>query len=208
MHVLKARFRSKKAFLDVYDADLPGGGFFCPTTRRLERDDEVLVQIHFPGLPNKTILRATVMDWRPALPRLGVRAGATLAFGESEEETRDFLLAVAAGERVDAVKRRHTRLPVGMDVRWRHSSSADFTAARLRDISIGGAQLVTEDVIEVDSSLILELIVPGGAQAIPLAAKVSNRGDGWYGITFVYRDGGGSRRLREVVRRLLTAGVA
>lgn len=207
MRVLKARFRSTESFMNAYIPDLPQGGLFCPTTQPLERHEQVVVEIHFPDLPNKMMLRATVMDWRPALPRLGIRAGATLAFDREDEEKKNFLLASAAGKRTDAVKRRHTRLPIELVVRWRPASATEMSEANLRDISIGGAQLVTDDPLDVDDELMLELVAPGGAHPIPLAAKVSNKTPGSYGISFIYRDGGGSRRLREVVRRLITTGV-
>jgi len=207
MHVLKARFRDTQAFVDAYNPELPHGGLFCATTRPLERDEEVLVEVNFPDLPNKMILRGTVLDWRAALPRLGVRAGAMVAFADDEAEKKDFLLEVAAGKRTGAVKRRHARLPVEMTIRWRPVTSPDLQQARLRDISIGGAQLVTDAALAVDDDVFVDLVAPGGAQPISIAAKVSNKTPGGYGISFIYRDGGGSRRLREVVRRLINSGV-
>lgn len=203
MRVLKARFRDIQSFLEACNTDLPFGGMFCATTQPLEREEEVLVEVRFPGLPNKMLLRATVMDWRSALPRLGVRAGAMVAFVEEDEEKNNFLLEVARGKRTGAIKRKHARLPIEMPVRWRLSHATDPQQAQLRDISIGGAQLVTEHDLDVDSDLVLEIVVPGGAQPIQIAAKISNKTEGGYGVRFVYRDGGGSRRLREVMRRLI-----
>jgi Tfp pilus assembly protein PilZ len=203
MHVIKARFRNTKAFLDAYNAELPRGGLFCPTTKPFERDEEVLVEINFPDLPNKMMLRGIVLAWRAALPRLGVRAGAMVAFDEAEEEKRDFLLAVANGKRTGAIKRRHARLPVEIAASWKPLLSTECRKARLRDISIGGAQLITDEPLQLDDDLLIEMKVPGGAQAIQIAAKVSNKTGAGYGVSFIYRDGGGSRRLREVVRRLI-----
>lgn len=205
MHVIKARFRDTQAFLDAYNAELPRGGLFCPTTKPLERDEEVLVEVNFPNLPNKMMIRGIVLAWRAALPRLGVRAGAMVAFDAAEEDKKNFLLAVANGKRTGAVKRRHARLPIELPAMWRPPNSAEKKKARLRDISIGGAQLITDAALELENDLVLELIVPGGAKPIQIAAKVSNQTPGGYGVSFIYRDGGGSRRLREVVRRLINA---
>lgn len=205
MHVLKVRFRNTEDFLEAYNPELPRGGLFCPTTQPLERDEEVLVEINFPNLPNKMMLRGIVINWRAALPRLGVRAGANVAFDEAEEDKKNFLLAVANGKRTDAIKRRHARLPIELAVAWRLPSSGDRYEARLRDISIGGAQLITEEKLTTEDDLVLELVVPGGARPIQIAAKISNETPGGYGVCFIYRDGGGSRRLREVVRRLIDA---
>ena len=202
MHVLKVRFRDKQAFLEAYDDELPFGGLFCPTTTSLEAEERVLVEVHFPELSNKTILRGSVVSWRAALPRLRVRAGAVVAFDESEREKKDFILAVATGERGGGIKRRHARVPVKLPVRWRLMNSNNSQDAWIRDISIGGAQLLTSDPIELESDLVIDLKAPGGAQEISIVGKVSNSTDIGYGIRFIYRDGGGSRRLREVVRRL------
>ena len=98
MLILKTRFRSKREFLEAYNEDLPNGGLFCPTTRALEENDPVVVELHFPGLPNKMLMRGEVVWWRSALPRLRVRAGAMVTFLEDEEQKRDFILATAEGQ--------------------------------------------------------------------------------------------------------------
>lgn len=202
MRLLKARFKSKKGFLEAYDDTHPQGAIFCPTTRALAEGEAVAVEVYFPDMPNKMLLRGTVLSWRSALPRLRVRAGATVAFDSDEAEKREFILAIAAGERRDAVKRRHPRLPVEVPVRWRLVNSTDLLEAQVRDISIGGAQLITEEPLAVDDEVVVELTAPGGAQPFSIAGRVTNITEGGYGVRFIYRDGGGSRRLREVVRRL------
>lgn len=205
MHVLKARFRNTESFLSAYNAELPRGGLFCATTQPLAADEEVVVEIKFPNLPNKMMLRGVVIEWHAALPRLGVRAGATVAFSAAEEEKTNFLLAVARGMRTGGVKRKHARLPIEVQAAWRLPNSSERHPGLLRDISIGGAQLVTEASLEADDDIVLELTVPGGAKPIQIAAKVSNGTPAGYGVSFLYRDGGGSRRLREIVRRLINA---
>lgn len=206
MRVLKARYRDKQAFLEAYDEQLANGGLFCPTTTPLEEGDEVVVEIHFPQMPNKMMLRGRVVSWRPALPRLGIRAGAVVAFAEDESEKCSFILGVAAGRHKDATKRRHARIPIERPVRWRRANSTDFDTAALREISIGGAQLVTSEDLTNDEDVVIELTMPGGASPITIATKVTYRTPVGYGLRFMYRDGGGSRRLREMVRRLVTIG--
>jgi len=205
MRVLKARYRDKQGFLEAYDEQLETGGVFCPTTQSLEEREEVVVEVHFPEMPNKMMLRGTVVSWRPALPRLGVRAGAVVAFSSEEADKVGFILEVAAGQRKDATKRKHTRLPIERPVRWRRANSVDFEQAALREISIGGAQLVTTDMLEMDEDVVIELVMPGGASPISIATKVTYKTPAGYGLRFMYRDGGGSRRLREMVRRLVDA---
>ena len=43
--------------------------------------------------------------WRPALPRLRVRAGAMVAFATLEADKRDFVLKIASGHESEVIKR-------------------------------------------------------------------------------------------------------
>ena len=204
MRILKARFKNKRDFLEAYNEDIPSGGLFCPTTHAVEENDLVVVEVHFPELPNKMMLRGKIVWWRSALPRLRVRAGAMIAFDDSELEKRDYILSIANGQRADGIKRKHTRIPIEMLVRWRPTDSPLMRESALREISIGGGLLVTEEPLQVGDEIILEITTPGGAQPISIASKVTFRSTTGSGLKFIYRDGGGSQRLREVVRRLVT----
>jgi Tfp pilus assembly protein PilZ len=203
MRVLKARFRTKEDFLEAYSEDHPHGGIFCATTEALEVDEAVVVELHFPELPNKMLLSAKVVSWRAAVPRLRVRAGAQVAFDEAQKSKVGFVLERVAGQWEGAVKRKHARLPVEIEVQWKLASTADSNAASLREISIGGGQLVTEATLEIGDDLVVDMTVPGGSHPFSIASKVTYRTPNGYGLRFIYRDGGGSRRLREMVRRLV-----
>ena len=78
MNILRVRCRSAEEFRGFYNTDHPEGGIFCPTTKQLAPDDEVVVEIVCKVLPNRVFVRGKVVSWRPALPRLRVRAGAPL----------------------------------------------------------------------------------------------------------------------------------
>jgi Tfp pilus assembly protein PilZ len=204
MRILKARFRDRREFLEAYNEDLPNGGLFCPTTTALDEDEAVVAEIHFPGLPNKMMVRGTVVWWRAALPRLRVRAGAMIAFAELEKEKKDYILEVASGRRNDGIKRRHARIPIEMPVRWRRTEETSLRDSHLREISVGGALLLLDgEKLAAGEEVILELTTPGGAQPISIVARVTYAGSAGAGLRFIYRDGGGSQRLREVVRRLV-----
>src|SRR5579864_2145151 len=105
MQILKARFHGRDDFLEAYQPDVPNGALFVATTTPLEADENVIVELVCDGLPNKVLFRGTVMSWRPALPRLRVRAGATVAFAAEEEEKRRFILSTLSGE-LKPTKRR------------------------------------------------------------------------------------------------------
>src|SRR5579871_288570 len=141
MQILKARFRTRNDFLAAYSTELAHGGLFVPTTTPLKAGTEVVVELNCDGLPNKVLIRAKVHSWRPALPRLRVRAGAVLAFDPAERDKREFILSTLGGAIKDPPRRRHTRIPVVVPVRYRRVDTAELTDGKLTEISIGGALL-------------------------------------------------------------------
>lgn len=202
MEILKVRFRTNDEFQDSFDEGLPNGGLFCPTTTPLEKGQDVIVELSVPALPNKVLIRGIVRDWRPALPRLRVRAGATVEFDAEEASKRDFVVQTVAGELNPSTRRRHTRLPVEVSVRYRTTDDAGFTESKLTEISVGGAML-EEVTLPLGIDVILEITPPGAVSPIAISGKTTYHGTtNGTGLKFVYRDGGGSRRLRELVRRL------
>jgi Tfp pilus assembly protein PilZ len=205
MQILKARFHGRDDFMEAYQPDPPGGALFVATTTPLDADENVIVELVCDGLPNKVLFRGTVLAWRPALPRLRVRAGATVAFAPEEDEKRRFILAALAGE-VKPPKRKHTRIPVEVVVRYRLPGTADFQSGNLTEISVGGALLVgREDRIPLGTEIVLELLPPGGAAPMPITGRIAYHAPQGNGLKFIYRDGGGSRRIRELIRRIRMA---
>lgn len=205
MQILKVRFRTNREFTESYQTDMPTGGLFCPTTTPLRPGTPVICELTIPAVPNKVLVRGIVKSWRPALPRLRVRAGATVEFASEEAEKRDFILQSIRGERPRASRRRHTRLPVELPVRWRRSDVPDFEPGGLSEISVGGGLLRAREALPLGTEVILEVTPPGAVSPIPITGKVAYHAHGASGIKFVYREGGGSRRLRELVRRLRLA---
>src|SRR5215208_5505847 len=84
VNILRVRCRNLEEFEEHYMPDVPNGGVFCPTTTELQPGTAVVVEMACDGLPNKVLIRGTVTAWRPALPRMRVRAGATVAFEADE----------------------------------------------------------------------------------------------------------------------------
>jgi Tfp pilus assembly protein PilZ len=206
MQILKARFRTRNDFLSAYSSELPDGGLFVPTTTPLKAGTGVVIELNCDGLPNKVLIRATVHSWRPALPRLRVRAGAVLAFDPNEKEKREFVLSTLGGIIKDPPRRKHTRIPVHVPVRFRQIDTADSIDGNLTEISIGGALLRAHGSPPVGTELILSLMPPGGAAPMEIEGKVTYvSSDGGAGVKFTFRDGGGSRRLRELIRRIRIA---
>ncbi|RMH42912.1 MAG: hypothetical protein D6689_06620 [Deltaproteobacteria bacterium] len=204
MQILKVRFRTRSEFQEHYQPDLPNGGLFCPTTSPMQVGAPVIVELSVPALPNKVLIRGAVRAWRPALPRLRVRAGATVEFDSEEAEKRDFIVETISGERKPTPRRRHTRLPVAVPVRYRLADGdPEMIDADLTEISVGGALLSTREPLPIDADIILEITPPGAVSPLSISGKATyHLPNGSTGLKFIYRDSGGSRRLRELVRRL------
>jgi Tfp pilus assembly protein PilZ len=202
LNILRVRCRSAEEFRSFYNTDHPEGGIFCPTTKQLSPDDEVVVEIVCKALPNRVFVRGTVLSWRPALPRLRVRAGALVKFATEEGAKRDFVLQTLDGHRKPTPRRRHTRIPIGLPVKLRLASDPEPVDADLREISANGALVCAKVVPPLGTEVVLDLVTPGGVAPMAISGRVIyHAGPGQSGIRFVFREGGGSRRLRELVRR-------
>jgi Tfp pilus assembly protein PilZ len=202
LNILRVRCRSAEEFRIFYNTGQPEGGIFCPTTKQLTPDAEVVVEIVCNALPNRVFIRGTVVSWRPALPRLRVRAGAMVKFATEEGAKRDFVLETIDGHRKPTPRRRHTRIPIGLPVKLHLASEPEPVDADLREISANGALVCAPVVPPLGSEVVLDLVPPGGVAPMAIAGRVIyHAGPGQSGLRFVFREGGGSRRLRELVRR-------
>ncbi len=203
MVILKLRIRTPDEWRELAPGDSVGEPVFVPTTDELEPGQQVIIEVSSQLLPNKVLVRGAVQTWRPALPRMRVRAGATIELATDEQIKLTFLHEVFAGSRTDVPRRRHLRLPVSLFVRYRLTTSASFVDGGVSEIGVGGALLTTTTPLPIDTELTLELVPPGGAAPLAIASRVSYHvPSGGSGLRFVSRDGDGDRRLRELIRRL------
>ncbi len=203
MVILKLRIRTADEWRELAPGESVGDPVFVPTTDELEPGQPVIIEVSSQILPNKVLIRGAVQTWRPALPRMRVRAGATIELASDEQTKLTFLHEVFAGNRTDVSRRRHLRLPVSLTVRYRLTNSSSFVESAISEVGVGGALLTTEQPLPIDTELTLEVVPPGGAAAIAIAGRVSYHvPSGSTGLRFVSRDGDGDRRLRELIRRL------
>ena len=202
MNILRVRCRSAEDFRSLYNTDHPDGVIFCPTTTEIPAEASVVVELACKGLPNKVLLRGVVMSWRPALPRLRIRAGALVRFAADEAAKRDFIVQTLMGTRPAPRKRRHTRIPVGLAVRVRIGSDLDAVEGELREISVSGCLFATRIQPAIGTDVIVDIVPPGGVTPMSISGRVLyHAGPSQTGVKFMFREGGGSRRLRELVRR-------
>jgi Tfp pilus assembly protein PilZ len=206
MVILKLRIRTPDEWRELAPGESVSEPVFVPTTDELEAGQSIVIEVSSQLLPNKVLVRGTVQNWRPALPRMRVRAGATIDLAPDEQVKLTFLHEVFAGERTDVPRRRHMRLPVSVAVRYRLANSASFVDSAISEIGVGGALLTTPEPLPIDTEITLEVVPPGAAAAIAIAGRVSYHvPSGGSGLRFVSRDGDGDRRLRELIRRLRAA---
>lgn len=206
MVILKLRIRSAEEWRELAPGDSVQDPVFVPTTDELEPAQPVIIEVSSQLLPNKVLIRGTVQTWRPALPRMRVRAGATIELTSDEQVKLTFLHDVFSGKRQNVPRRRHHRLPVNVPVRYRLANSANWIDLAISEIGVGGALLTTTEPLPIDTDLTLEVTPPGAAAPIAIASRVSyHTPPGGSGLRFMTRDGDGDRRLRELVRRLRAA---
>jgi hypothetical protein len=203
MVILKLRIRTADEWRELAPSASAAEPVFVPTTDEFEPQQAVIIEISSQLLPNKVHVKGTILSWRPALPRMRVRAGATIEIASNEQGKLTFLHEVFSGKRTDVPRRRHHRLPVSVLVRYRLTNSSSYVDCAVSEIGVGGALLTTPEPLPIDTELTVEVMPPGAAAPIAIAGRVSYHvPSGGTGLRFVSRDGDGDRRLRELIRRL------
>ncbi len=212
MTLIKTRYRSSEAFLLAYQSQFLHGGWFISTRLAYDVGSEVLLDMRFPGLRSRVLLRGYVAWRRPARRlsdgshRVELRAGIGVEVLASERQKRDYLLAVARGDRIDVKQRRHRRIPVKLETHWRTRGDPAKYQSVLDDIGEGGAFLRTRETLPLGSAVLLQLVPPGGSVPLCIEGRVVRTQTPWgkegMGVAFRRRDTGGARRLREIVRRI------
>ncbi len=210
MRILKARYRDAGAFLEGYQSSFATGGMFFNTREHVTVGEPVMVEVRFPELGDRMLLRCFVAWRRSARVREGTPAGVGVQLEPEEVGKRDFLLAVARGEASRKVTRSHRRLPVNLPARWHVVDARERFTATIANVSAGGAFLSTRDECAPGTQVVVELVPPGGAAPLDIQARGVWRsavpGYVGFGVEFRCRDTGGLRRLKEMVRRLEREG--
>src|SRR5258705_11498193 len=145
MNILRLRIKSADEWKELAPSESVSEPIFVPTTDELTAGEQVIVEISSNLLPNKVLIRGSVAAWRPALPRMRVRAGATVQLDTDEQTKLTFLHDVLSGKRTDVSRRRHHRLPVQFSCRYRVASSSAFVDSAISEIGVGGALLTTTE---------------------------------------------------------------
>ncbi len=203
MVILRLRIKTADEWKELAPGTVVAEPIFVPTTDELFAGQLVIVEVSSNLLPNKVLIRGAVQAWRPALPRMRVRAGATVKLDGEEQIKLTFLNDVFSGKRTDVSRRSHSRLPVQFACRYRITNQPSYVDSAISEIGVGGALLTTHAPLPLETELTVEVTPPGAAAPLAIAGRVSYHApSGGSGLRFVSRDGDGDRRLRELVRRL------
>ncbi len=168
----------------------------------LQPGDAVTLEVSFGPMVDEVVLEAVVTAFDG-----GVEHGehgsfaATLTLPLSEGQRVAYVRAVLEGGRTPSA-RRHRRVPVDLEVRWRWNGSR--YASRARDLSHGGAFIESRILPEVGAKLDVELRLPLGATSLAFDAEVTWRSERvheqGFGVSFKLPDRGAAARLRQAVR--------
>jgi len=209
MKILFATFDSPDDFLQRLEVAKSGATLRVRTKARYEDGEQVILEIGYPGLPNRILTRATAME-----PKGKKKADPdqTFKLDKGEEHKRDFLIAVAAGRATASWKRRHRRFPLRMPARF-VVEGEDVPLrgdAETEDMGSGGVSLRTSRTLP-DGAKVTIVLEPGdGSEPIEFVGRVVwNRNDSsvtGVGVQFESLGGDQMRRLRRMIRDVKLRG--
>jgi Tfp pilus assembly protein PilZ len=201
MRLVTLAFASAEEFLAAYH---PADGGTLSTRTRTDGTigEPVLVEVSFPGLPNRALLRADVTG-------IAFEHGLRFTIDAADHTTRDFLLGIARGEiRVDSTTHRdHARFPAALHATWRAAEGAEVSTM-CEDLSAGGAFLRAETPPAIGTNVSVTIAAPDG-EPLPAAGHVAwirSGKDPGFGVDFVPLAGDAGRRLRALLRQASERG--
>lgn len=198
MRLLTLAYPDASDFLSAYDD--ASKTLLARTKTEATVGEELVVEIAFPKLPNRPLVRARVREV--------VDGGLRLVLDETDASTRDFLLKAARGEPLDgAVHRVHKRFPTALPV----SYLLDGVSARsqVEDLSSGGCFVRADLPPGVGAKVTLDIVAPDEDEPLHLTGQVAWVRDGaepGFGVEFDAPDTPDGRRLRTLLRRAIGTG--
>jgi hypothetical protein len=205
VRILLARYSNADDFLAHYDSSFSWGGLALPTRATPGFEEPLVVEVSFPRLPNRILLRARAVDRddRAGEPRLVVK------FLPSELHKRDYVLGIARGEVAPSWARRHRRFPLRLPVRISVPDTAAHSDAITEDLCASGLFVRTPVLFPERFDLAIELMPETGA-AVALTGRVAwvrNRTpSSGFGITLDAASRHNARALRRLLRLLKSSG--
>lgn len=198
--------RNAREFQVSYEPSAATGAVFCATRKKLAIGAHVLVKVRLGRRQPPMLIFGRVAWRRPGRHLDKVRAGVGVELLPAERAKADYLLRLARGDTEVRSRRRHERFPVDLPVLWHPEGTGGGVGGRLGDIGRGGAFVRSDEPVTTESQVVLEIAPPGAEVPMAFSARVAwigqRAGSRGFGVEWRARDAGGTRRIKELVRRL------
>lgn len=203
MRIVTLAFASPAEFLSAYTDKDGRARLFARTRTEARAGEALLVEVSFPGLPNRALLRASACELRPG-------EGIALEIDPADSSTRDFLVGIARGNiQVSLVERSHGRFPTALPVAYRVDGAPDSQRSTLVDLSSGGAFVRAPQPPPAGAVVSLAIDLPDG-YTIEVTGRVTWTGESdgaqGFGVDFDMPGGEDGRRLRILLREAEETG--
>ena len=207
LRILYATYPTAAQFLDSILLEDSRTLLGVMTKASYEDGEQAILEIGFPKLPNRILLRALATS-APA----GGDDLVWFTIDEAEELQLDFLIAVASGRGKASIKRRHRRFPLRMEAQVRVDGDAsEPMRAQTADMATSGVALETDEILP-DGTRVSVVLDPGdGSEELVISGTVvwnraSDSESAEVGIEFE-RDGSEDmKRLRQLIRGVKLSG--
>lgn len=172
-----------------------------PNRERLGPGARVRVEVSFGPLADEVNVFGEVQHTNESVAASDRKVQIALD-ADCEDQVR-YIEEVLGGGR-EAAARRHRRLPSSLGVRWDNGASPCTT--HLRDISAGGAFIISEDLPSVGATISVQLrtgdiLNPLRIESIVSWVRPANtQGRRGFGVSFRVSDAQAASRLNRVVR--------
>jgi len=199
MRLLTLAFPSPGDFLAAHDDKT--GTLLAHTKTEAQKDEALLVEIAFPRLPNRPLVRAHCAGV--------IDGGLRLRVDEADASTLDFLLKVARGDMSveSTTHREYKRFPSALAVTYKLDDAS--ATSKVEDLSAGGCFVRCAQPPKVGASISLDITVPEESAAVQVTGHVAwvRAGDNpGFGVEFDAPESPGGKRLRALLRHALGTG--
>jgi hypothetical protein len=204
MRLLTVSFSRAKDFIFALAQNGKNASLFYSTKRTdLYPGDSVLVELDFPELPNKALIRATVGE-------VATGDGATLWLSPKDAHTWQFAAELARGnvQAEATTNRRGDRIPLELPVDCRiESETPKWMASKTVDLSKGGAFIRSLEKPEIGTRIRMHLGPTASSKdTFVVYGIVAWTNEDGFGVRFRSQGRDDARRLRTALRRSRETG--